>query len=310
MMRMPAMLKNAIKNIAACAMFAGAVVTFNAHADVWVRMDDAGVGHFSSERLDDRYVLYYKAPVAKSMDGSGAGNTANAAVTRPPALKEFSPKLAEFFETSPRYRKIQPLLKEAAHKYRIDVELLQALIAAESAFNASAVSVKGAVGLMQVMPDTARRFGVDSDRWLSVETKLADPRINVQIGARYLRLLLDMFPGKLELAVASYNAGEGAVMKAGNAIPNFKETKAYVAMVMELYSVLKPPALLEGLNAKRVRAEFYAPGMALNTPRAPYTLVVPGSGHSASSPLVASARGNMVPPFQRAASPDSNISAE
>lgn len=286
MMRERSMLKNALKTIAACAIFMGAMAAFNAHADVWVRMDEAGVGHFAPERLDDRYVLYYKAPVAN------AANAANATVTpasRPPALKEFSPKLAEFFETSARYRKIQPVLKEAARTYRIDVELLQALIAAESAFNASAVSVKGAIGLMQVMPDTARRFGVDSDRWLSVETKLADPRINVQIGARYLRVLLDMFPGKLDLALASYNAGEGAVMKAGNAVPNFKETKGYVAMVMELYSVLKPPPTPERPSANRVRAEFYAPGTALNVPREAYTLVAPA---------------------QRAALSDSNIAAD
>ena len=165
------------------------------------------------------------------------------------------------------------MLKEAARMYRVDVELLQALIASESAFNPSAVSAKGAIGLMQVMPDTARRFGVDSDRWLSVETKLADPRINVQIGARYLRLLLDMFPGQLDLTLASYNAGEGAVIKAGNAIPNFKETQGYVAMVMELYGVLKRPAG----PAVPTATTQYGPGLAITASRTPYALVIPTS---------------------------------
>lgn len=249
------------------------MVTFCAHADVWVRMDEAGTGHFSPERLDDRYVLYYKAPQAKPLDGAAV-----ASANLPPPLKTFSPKLAAFFETSARYRKIQPVLKEAARMYRVDVELLQALIAAESAFNPSAVSAKGAIGLMQVMPDTARRFGVDSDRWLSVKTKLADPRINVQIGTRYLRLLLDMFPGKLDLALASYNAGEGAVIKAGHAIPNFKETQGYVAMVSELYGVLKPPQVAESAAGKPVQAKKYGPGLALTTSRDPYALVLPRSG--------------------------------
>lgn len=281
MRRLHAMLNNAIKTVATCAILTGAMATFNAHADVWVRMDDAGIGHFSPERLDDRYVLYYKAPVAKPVDAAAA-----AAPGRPPALREFSPKLADFFETSARYRKIQPVLKEAARMYRVDVELLQALIAAESAFNPSAVSAKGAIGLMQVMPDTARRFGVDSDRWLSVETKLADPRINVQIGARYLRLLLDMFPGKLDLALASYNAGEGAVMKAGNAIPNFKETQGYVAMVMELYGVLKPPSTPDYPGAKLAPTQKYGPGLALTTSRNPYALVLPSAGAAVSAPTV------------------------
>lgn len=243
-----------------------------AHADVWVRMDEEGAGHFARERLDDRYVLYYRAPVPKAVDGTAA---AAVAPERTPALEEYSRKLAAFFQTSPRYKKIKPLLTEASLAYRIDVELLQALIAAESAFNPAAVSDKGAIGLMQVMPDTARRFGIDSDQWLSIETKLANPRINVQIGSRYLRLLLNMFPGRLDLALASYNAGEGAVIKAGNAIPKYKETQDYVAMVTELYGVLKPPPLAKTSRASAPVKRHYAPGVALNAPLGPYTLVLP-----------------------------------
>jgi hypothetical protein len=273
--------------IAACAILTGAMTTFNAHADVWVRMDETGVGHFARERLDERYVLYYRAPAPKA-EGSGAVAGAQS-TERPPSLEEYSPKLAAFFQSSPRYRKIKPLLAEASRSYGVDVELLQALIAAESAFNPAAVSDKGAIGLMQVMPDTARRFGIDSDQWLSIETKLADPRINVHIGSRYLRLLLNMFPGRLDLALASYNAGEGAVIKAGNAIPKYKETQEYVAMVTELYGVLKPPPTSETLRSNGRVKRQYAPGVALSGSRDPYALVIP------SDSLVVQKTGTAVP---------------
>lgn len=243
-----------------------------AHADVWVWLDEAGLAHFARDRLDDRYVLYYRAPVAKP---PSSAVSAQAAPERPPALEDYSPKLAAFFQSSARYRKIKPLLKEASRAYGIDMELLQSLIVAESAFNPAAVSDKGAIGLMQVMPDTARRFGIDSDRVLSIETKLANPRINVHIGSRYLRMLLDMFPGRLDLALASYNAGEGAVIKADNAIPNYKETQDYVAMVTELYSVLKPPPLPQASLAGTTAKRHYAPRVALSAPLGAYTLVLP-----------------------------------
>jgi soluble lytic murein transglycosylase-like protein len=92
------------------------------------------------------------------------------------------------------------------------------------------------------MPATAQRYGVASDRGGSVSTKLADPRTNINTGARYLRDLINLFPGRLELAVAAYNAGEGAVQKAGNRIPAYKETQNYVRSVMSLYQRLSPQA--------------------------------------------------------------------
>ena len=153
-------------------------------------------------------------------------------------------------------------------------------------------SPAGARGVMQIMPDTARRFGVDSDRWASVESKLMNPRLNLQLGARYLRLLIDMFPARLDLALASYNAGEGAVLKAGKAIPEFKETQNYVAMVTQLYTVLKPPPVVAA--PKPVRAQPYGPGFVLNASREPYTLVPSG-------------RGNMVAPIRNAPLSESSI---
>ena len=278
----------AIKYVAACAIWAGAMATFHAKADVWVHVDAQGVAHFAPDRVDERYELFYRGPASAApapAESSGGDKPV-------PALKDLKPKLAEFFESSPRYKQMQPLIREAARIHRVDYELLQALIAAESAFNPEAVSNKGAIGLMQVMPDTARRFGVDSDRWASVESKLMNPRLNLQLGARYLRLLIDMFPGRLDLALASYNAGEGAVLKAGKAIPYFKETQNYVAMVTQLYTVLKPPPVVAA--PKPVRAQPYGPGFVLNASREPYTLVPSG-------------RGNMVAPIRNAPLSESSI---
>lgn len=256
-----------------------AVFHSNAHADVWVHVDANGVTHFASERLDDRYSVFYRAPAPVQGSDNAA---AQDAASRPPELKELRPKLAAFFESSPRYRQLQPLIHEAARIYRVDYALLQSLIAVESAFDPEIVSNKGAIGLMQLLPDTARRFGVDSDRWSSVESKLKNPRMNLQLGTRYLRFLIDMFPGRLDLALASYNAGEGAVQKAGNAIPNFRETQNYVATVTQLYTVLKPPPVVAPKSAE---TKSYGPGFVLTTPRGPYALVHSG-------------RGKMVPPIR------------
>ena len=281
------------------------------HADVWGYVDEEGITHFSPERVDERYALFYRAPVT----GLPSGKSVKEMEVAPPVpeISVLSPKLAEFFESSPRYRLVQPLLKEAALAQRIDYELLQALIATESAFNASAVSPKGAVGLMQIMPDTGRRFGLGDDRWGPVEYKLTDPKTNIRIGARYLRFLLDMFPGKLELALASYNAGEGAVQKAGNKIPNFPETQAYVAMVTQIYTALKPPLtppVVEIKSASRIRAELYGPGFVFSAPTEAYRLKLPSAGQSATPPGGATGRGNMVQPIPASAFPDPLIAAD
>ena len=277
------MLENATKFIAACALLAGATATFNVKADVWVRVDGHGVAHFAPERLDAGYELYYRGPVAAQADAAIPADTTPA---RTPELRDLKPKLADFFESSPHYRQIQPLMREAARIHRVDYELLQALIAAESAFDPAAVSSKGAIGLMQVMPDTARRFGVDSDRWSSVESKLMNPRMNLQLGARYLRTLIDMFPGRLDLALASYNAGEGAVQKAGNAIPNFKETQNYVVMVTQLYTALKPPPPPVPVATKAKPAEPYGPGFVLRAPRELYSVLPSGRANMVGPAVV------------------------
>lgn len=118
---------------------------------------------------------------------------------------------------------------ESSHKYRIDPLLIYAQMHQESAFKIRATSHKGASGLMQLMPATARRFGV---------TKIYDPKQNIEAGVRYMRWLLDTFNQDVVLALAGYNAGEGAVMKYGNRVPPYRETQEYVRRISARYSMI------------------------------------------------------------------------
>jgi soluble lytic murein transglycosylase-like protein len=124
---------------------------------------------------------------------------------------------------------VDRLVDAAARRFAIDADLIRAVISVESNFDPVARSPAGAVGLMQLMPATARRFGV-RDR--------ADPEQNIQAGAQYLRLLLDLFDGDVRLALAGYNAGEGNVIKHGRRIPPFAETQAYVPAVISAWRSL------------------------------------------------------------------------
>ncbi|WP_233465132.1 lytic transglycosylase domain-containing protein [Paraburkholderia madseniana] len=126
---------------------------------------------------------------------------------------------------------VAPLIRQVASEYREDPGLLMAIVSVESGFNPSAVSPKGAVGLMQLMPATARRFGLQGEAGA-----LFDPQVNLRLGARYLGYLKSLFPNELERVIAAYNAGEGAVMRFGGRIPPFAETQAYVVSVMRAYA--------------------------------------------------------------------------
>lgn len=119
-----------------------------------------------------------------------------------------------------------PLIEEAARLNGLDPLLLHAVVRAESGYNPNALSVKGASGLMQLLPVTAKRYGVKD---------IFDPRENLQGGAKYLKDLLELFEHNLELALAGYNAGEGSVIRAGKRVPNFRETLAYVPKVLDFY---------------------------------------------------------------------------
>jgi soluble lytic murein transglycosylase-like protein len=115
------------------------------------------------------------------------------------------------------------LIRKVAQDTSLSPQLLHAVISVESGFDTRAVSHKGALGLMQLMPQTAQRFGVRDP---------FDPTQNVAAGAALLKSLLERFEGDLELALAAYNAGEAAVVKAGYRIPPYAETRAYVPRVL------------------------------------------------------------------------------
>lgn len=128
------------------------------------------------------------------------------------------------------------LIARAAQDSGVDRALLTAVIAIESGFRSDARSPKGALGLMQLMPATAASVLSVND----IETALVDPATNVQAGSRHLRRLIDQYPGRLDLALAAYNAGEGAVRKY-DAVPPYAETQAYVRNVTALYERYKAP---------------------------------------------------------------------
>ena len=192
------------RSCAISLLCAGFFLSGAARADIYKFVDERGVMHVTnipltaSARSTANRLIVRSTPVSKLDTGS---------VIKAPAT---------------RYVEI---VDEMARAYRVDAELIHALIRTESNYNASAVSHKGAVGLMQLMPATARRYGVVDPR---------DAAQNIRGGVQYLRDLLDAFHHNLTLTLAAYNAGEGAVAKHGG-VPPYAETTAYVARVLELY---------------------------------------------------------------------------
>ncbi len=127
---------------------------------------------------------------------------------------------------------IDGLIVESGRRNSVDPLLLYSIMHQESTFKPRAMSYKGARGLMQLMPGTAARFGV---------TSIWDPKQNIEGGTRYMRWLLNKFDGNVNLALAGYNAGEGAVMKYGNRIPPYSETQEYVRRISKRYALIRDP---------------------------------------------------------------------
>jgi soluble lytic murein transglycosylase-like protein len=173
-----------------------------AQADIYAFTDEGGTVNLSNVPADSRYALLLATPESAASDpGKRLPDDAKRAL-------------------------YDSLIAKAAQAYEVETALLHAVITVESGYNPNAISKKGAVGLMQLMPETARRYGV---------TDPLDPTQNVQGGARYLRDLLAMFNRDLRLTLAAYNAGENAVVKHGNRVPPYRETANYVPKVMALY---------------------------------------------------------------------------
>ncbi len=227
-----------------------------AQADVWGFIDEEGKVHLADTQLDPRYELFAKSPEPeptaklKAKAPAEPDTSPRGEYTRSVAVPASQRKLFSYFEVSTDFKAIKPLLRDAAQKTKLDFELLQALIAVESGFNAKAVSPKGAIGLMQIIAPTAQRYGVRADAKGTVENKLFDPFTNIHAGSHYLADLTKLFPQRLDLALAAYNAGEGAVQKYQNTVPPYAETQAYVQTVMELYNLLKPGAVNNNIVRK------------------------------------------------------------
>jgi soluble lytic murein transglycosylase-like protein len=139
-----------------------------------------------------------------------------------PASRFVSPRIARTVFASPTAGAFDPLIESHATAYGVRPELVRAVIHAESGFNPRAISAKGAMGLMQLMPATATELGV---------TNAFNPNDNIRGGVAYLRQLLDRYQENEELALAAYNAGPAAVERYGNRIPPFRETREYVGRV-------------------------------------------------------------------------------
>ncbi len=233
-----------LRRAVAAALLAGSgwlAMAPAAHADLWAYVDEFGVTHFAAEALDERYKLFFKGELYDSSQPGlqlKQGSVAEGLNART--------RMQSFFEVSPRYKSVRPHLQKAAERTGVDYDLIKAVIAVESGFDAEAVSPKGAVGLMQLMPATAERFGVSASKKRSMQQQLVDPAVNVPAGARYLSYLMDLFPGRLDLVLAAYNAGEGAVQKFGKAIPPYKETMNYVKAVTGIYEQLQAARPMSG----------------------------------------------------------------
>jgi len=204
-------------------------VTRVASAQIYGVTDDDGHWVLSNHALEADAALVVAPPDEPVPDTRPLAATTALVESAAPGKAAASPAAL----ASASSKLLAPAIREAAHRHAVPVDLLTAVIAVESGFDERAVSGKGAKGLMQLMPDTARRFGVK-------DVFAADQ--NLRAGAAYLRTLMNQFPEDLQLALAAYNAGEGAVLRAGRRIPAFPETQQYVRKVLARLAQLSEPA--------------------------------------------------------------------
>ena len=181
----------------------------SAAAKIYTYLDAQGVRHYTDVPDNFRYRLLVLSPQERTVSGERYD--------------------AQLLAKATQY---DGLIEGAASAASVEANLLRAVIVVESGFNPRAVSRKGALGLMQLMPATAARFGASNPM---------DPRQNVAAGARYLKFLMDRFGHNVQLALAAYNAGEEAVDRNGGQIPPFTETMAYVPRVLKFYKMLDQP---------------------------------------------------------------------
>jgi soluble lytic murein transglycosylase-like protein len=213
------------------------VLALHAHAaraDLWAYVDERGHSHLANHPVDARYKLFFKGETTLDLPNDRAREQARAAESL------HGTRLQEGAIDQRLVRRFDLMIETHARNNGLDPALVKAVVAVESGFDPLALSPKGAVGLMQVIPDTGERYGLTGDARQSIADKLRDPATNVRIGARYLRDLLVRFSDDLSLALAAYNAGEGNVALHGNTIPPFAETRDFVKLVQQVYALYRP----------------------------------------------------------------------
>ncbi|MBP6336229.1 MAG: transglycosylase SLT domain-containing protein [Vitreoscilla sp.] len=187
-------------------------------------VDGAGVAHLSYQRPDARY-----QPVLRER-GDETGQV--------PGKAHHRSTLLTWLEFAPEVKALQPVLRKAEQATGVDAELLKAIITVESGYQRNLVSPAGAIGLMQITPDTGLRYATKAELAARpVDEHLRNPSLNVMTGARMLADLTRRY-GSIAVALAAWNAGEGTVRKAGGKLPRIAETQAHVHMVLELYWAL------------------------------------------------------------------------
>lgn len=204
-----------------------------ARADLWGYVDEQGKAHFAAEPLDSRYKLFFK------------GRSSLDPVPAPPPAPTGAELLADHplwkhVDGHPNVARFDSLVMRNARDAGLEPALVKAVIAVESGYDPDAVSGKGAVGLMQVLPDTGERYGMSGDAKRSIADKLKEPAINLRVGTRYLKELVARYAGDLKRALAAYNAGEGVVDRYGG-VPPYPETEEFVRLVLMFRDAWLPP---------------------------------------------------------------------
>ena len=194
----------------------GLMLSFKSVADIYVYIDREGNQHFSQKKENSKYQLLLRS---KSNESKGSFKN----------WKEKSYTNIKLPNNKTLQHKYHALIVKAANKYKLEPAFIHAVITAESSYQRTAVSSAGAKGLMQLMPVTAKRFGV-SDPF--------DAKQSINAGSQYLYKLLKEFKTK-ELALAAYNAGEGTVRRNNRQVPPYPETKKYITKVIGFYNYYK-----------------------------------------------------------------------
>jgi hypothetical protein len=211
-------------------------------AELWAYIDGQGVAHFASRAVDERY---------QRIDAGARGGAARSG--RVAGKTDAASAVMTWLEIAPEVKAVQAWLREASRRYGVDIELLKALIAVESSFKPEAVSPRGALGLMQIMPETADRYATAAERQRPAQQRMLEPRTNILTGARMLADLLRRHR-RIEVALAAWNAGEGRVARHGGGLPPIAETQAHVHLVLELYWALLQRSQAKNISALRVQA--------------------------------------------------------